>query len=235
MPSSVYCKIFWIKSARFAFFVILKTPKNILQITSVLIKLGLRIDYTMKSMNKEKELSKIAKEIGECSLCRKWGTGEPVPGEGDPDARIVFIGEAPGKQEAKVGRPFIGRSGKLLRLMISGAGLSEEEVYITSPVKYLPLRGTPSRENIMHAKFHLLKQLSIISPEIAVLMGSTACLALLDRKVEMMKEHGKTIRQDGRTYLLTFHPAYAMRFPEGKKGFIQDFKKLSKYAANCTK
>jgi uracil-DNA glycosylase family 4 len=187
----------------------------------------------MKRMNKQKELLKIAKEIEKCSLCRKWGTGEPVAGEGNPDARIVFIGEAPGKQEAKIGRPFIGRSGKLLRLMISEAGLSEEEVYITSPVKYLPLRGTPSRENIMHAKTHLLRQLSVIRPEIVVLMGSTACLALLNRKVEMMKEHGKIVREGGRTCLLTFHPAYAMRFPEGKKGFVLDFKKLAKHAGNC--
>ena len=150
-----------------------------------------------------------------------------MPGEGNPDARIVFVGEAPGKQEANIGRPFIGRSGKLLRAMISGAGLSEEEVYITSPVKYLPLRGTPSRENILHAKTHLLKQLSIIRPEVVVLMGSTACLALLNRKVKMTKEHGSIIREGGRTYLLTFHPAYAMRFPEGKKAFILDFRTLS--------
>ncbi len=151
----------------------------------------------------------------------------PVPGEGNPDARIVFVGEAPGRQEAKVGRPFVGRSGKLLRAMILKAGLSEKEVYITSPVKYLPLRGTPSQENILHAKIHLLKQLSIIRPEIIVLMGSTACLALLDRKVEMTKEHGSIIHEGGRTYLLTFHPAYAMRFPDGKEGFILDFRKLS--------
>lgn len=180
----------------------------------------------MKGMNKSRELLKIAEEIVKCSLCKKWGTGKPVPGEGNPDARIVFIGEAPGKQEAKTGRPFIGRSGKLLRAMISDAGLPEEDVYITSPVKYLPLRGTPSRENILHARTHLLRQLSVISPGIVVLLGNTACLALLDRKVEMTKEHGNSICKDGITYFLTFHPAYALRFPEGKKGFIGDFKKL---------
>lgn len=177
-------------------------------------------------MDRKKELLKIACEIEKCSLCKKWGTGKPVPGEGNPYARIVFIGEAPGKQEAKTGRPFIGRSGKLLREMISGAGLSGEEIYITSPVKYLPLRGRPSRENIHHARTHLLRQLSVISPSIVVLLGSTACLALLDRKVEMTKVHGSIIRESGITYLLTFHPAYAMRFPEGKKGFVSDFKKL---------
>ena len=86
-------------------------------------------------MNKKKELLKIAREIEKCALCRKWGTGEPVPGEGNPEAKIVFIGEAPGRQEARTGRPFVGRSGKLLRAAILEAGLSDEDVYITSPVK----------------------------------------------------------------------------------------------------
>ena len=103
-------------------------------------------------MDKTKELLNIAREIEKCALCKKWGTGAPVPGEGNPEAKVVFIGEAPGRQEAKTGRPVVGRSGKLLRATMLEAGLSEEEVYITSPVKYLPLRGTPSRENILHAK-----------------------------------------------------------------------------------
>ncbi len=182
-------------------------------------------------MNKKKELLKIAGEIEKCSLCKKWGTGRAVPGEGNSDARIVFVGEAPGKQEAKTGRPFIGRSGKLLRATIADVGLSEEEVYITSPVKYLPFRGTPSRENILHARTHLFRQLSVIGPRIVVLLGATACLALLDRKVEMTKEHGNTISESGITYFLTFHPAYALRFPEGKKGFLRDFHELKKLIA----
>ncbi len=179
-------------------------------------------------MNKQKELLKIAGEIENCALCRKWGTGAPVPGEGNPDARIVFIGEAPGRQEAQTGRPFVGRSGKLLRATILEAGFSEEEVFITSPVKYLPLRGTPSRENVLHAKVHLLKQLSVIHPEMIVLLGSVACFALLERKVEMTKEHGSIVREKGATYFLTYHPAYALRFPAGKQAFRSDLGELAR-------
>jgi DNA polymerase len=182
-------------------------------------------------MDKKKELSKIADEIEKCSACREWGTGKPVPGEGNPDATIVFIGEAPGREEARTGRPFVGRSGRLLRSMISGIGLAEEDVYITSPVKYLPLRGTPSRENIFHSRTHLLKQLSIIHPEIVVLLGSTACLALLDRKAGLTKEHGSVVREKGITYFLTYHPAYAMRFPAGKQEFLRDFRELARMIA----
>jgi len=177
-------------------------------------------------MDKGKALQKIAREIGRCSLCKKGGAGKAVPGEGNADARIVFIGEAPGKEEAKTGRPFVGRSGKFLRSLMAEIGLDAQELFITSPVHYLPLRGTPSKESILHGREHLFKQLSVIDPRFIVLLGNTACSAMLDRNVEIFKEHGKTIRKEGRTYLITFHPAFAMRFPEGKKLFVRDFTKL---------
>lgn len=179
-------------------------------------------------MDKKKELLRIAGEIEKCPLCRRWGEGRAVPGEGNPDARIVFIGEAPGREEAACGRPFVGRSGRLLRGMIREIGLAEESVFITSPVKYLPLRGTPSRENILHSRQHLLKQFLVIDPEIVVLLGKTACLALLDRNVEVLKEHGSVLSKDGRKYFITFHPAYAVRFPGKKENFARDFRELKK-------
>ena len=177
---------------------------------------------------KDKALLKIADEIRSCRLCKEWGTGLPVAGEGSAEAKLVFIGEAPGKEEAKTGRPFIGRSGRLLRSIIAETGLKEEEVYITSPVKYLPLRGTPSRENVLHSREHLMKQLSIINPQVVVLLGSVACLALLDRKVEITKERGTQLKKDCRTYFITFHPAYALRFPKGKKALKEDLGRLSR-------
>ena len=179
-------------------------------------------------MNKEQALKRIAAEIGRCRLCRKGGSGKVVPGEGDPDARIVFIGEAPGREEAKTGRPFIGRSGKLLRQAIRDAGLVESEVFITSPVHYLPDRGTPSKEMIRHGREHLFKQLAVIGPDIIVLLGNSACVALLDGKVEITKKHGTIVKKDGRTYFITVHPAYALRFPEGKRHLLRDFAKLKR-------
>ncbi len=177
-------------------------------------------------MDKKAELDRIAGEIRGCSLCKSWGKGKPVPGEGNPDAEIVFIGEAPGRTEAATGRPFVGRSGVFLRSMIRETGIDERDVFITSPVQYLPLRGTPLKENVMHSRGHLLKQLSIIDPGIVVLLGKTACAALLDRTVSIVDDHGSVVRKGGRSYLVTVHPAYAMRFPEGRRAFIADFKKL---------
>jgi len=186
-------------------------------------------------MDKKKELSRIAEEIGRCHLCKQWGDGRPVPGEGNPDADIVFIGEAPGKVEADQGRPFVGRSGKFLRSVIEATELKDDEVFITSPVQYHPLRGTPSKENVLHSRNHLLKQISIIDPSVIVLLGSTACFALLGKKVEIAKEHGKVINKDGKKFFITFHPAYAMRFPEGKRGFIRDFDRLKRLIQNLKK
>ncbi len=179
-------------------------------------------------MDKQHALRNIADEIARCRLCKRGGTGKAVPGEGNPDARVVFVGEAPGKEEAKIGRPFVGRSGKFLRQALRDIGLAEEDIFITSPGHYLPLRGTPSRETIIHGREHLFKQLEIIEPDIIVLLGATASLAVLGRKAETAKEHGTIIDRDGTRILLTFHPAYAMRFPEGRKGFLSDFQKLKR-------
>jgi uracil-DNA glycosylase family 4 len=112
--------------------------------------------------------------------------------------------------------------------MIRETGLEEQEVFISSPVPYLPEMGTPSKENVKHSREHLLRQLSVIDPEIVVLLGKTACLALLDRNVEVLKEHGSVVSKDGRKYFITFHPAYAVRFPGKKENFARDFRALKK-------
>jgi uracil-DNA glycosylase len=178
-------------------------------------------------MNKLLELKKISREIKNCKECKLGKSGKAVPGEGNPDAKIVFIGEAPGKTEALTGRPFVGRSGKLLRATIQKAGLNEDEVYITSPVKYLPDRGTPTPQDIAHGKTHLDKQLQIIDPKIIVLMGSVAVQGVLGLKVPVLIRHGEIIEKDGRKYFLTLHPAAAVRFVKFKKLFEEDFKKLN--------
>ncbi len=150
----------------------------------------------------------------------------PVPGEGNPDADLVFLGEAPGKNESKTGRPFIGRSGQLLRKMIREVGLLESDVYITSPVKYLPDRGTPTKEHIKHGNIHLAKQLKIIQPKYIVLMGATATYAVLGKSMPIMKVHGKVIKDQGYTYLIMLHPAAVLRFPKYLGLMMADFKKL---------
>lgn len=180
-------------------------------------------------MKKQQILDEIARQIESCRECRVSKTGVAVPGEGNPDADIVFIGEAPGKTEAKTGRPFVGRSGQLLRSLIREIGLSDEkDAYITSPVKYLPLRGTPTPKDIAHGRTHLMKQLEVIKPKIVVLLGRVAAEGVLQKKVAVVKERGQVIEEaDGIKYFLTYHPAAALRFPNKfKKLLREDFLKV---------
>ena len=176
-------------------------------------------------MDKQVKLDKIAEEIRNCKICQEGKSGMAVCGEGNSDADIVFIGEAPGKTEALTGRPFVGRSGKLLRSLITAAGLKEEDVYITSPVKYLPDRGTPTPLDIAHGREHLLKQFAIIQPKFVVLLGRVAAEGVLQKKVAVTKDRGSVIEEkDGVKYFLTYHPAAALRFPgKFKKFLVEDF------------
>lgn len=179
-------------------------------------------------MNKQQELNKIAQEIERCQVCKVGKSGKAVPGEGNPDAGIAFIGEAPGKTEAATGRPFIGRSGQLLRSLIREIGLDESDVYITSPVKYLPDRGTPTPSDIAHGREHLMKQLAVIQPKFVVLLGRVAAEGVLQKKVAVVKERGNVIEEkDGIKYFLTYHPAAALRFPVKFKALLkEDFLKV---------
>ena len=177
-------------------------------------------------MNKSFELKKIANEIEKCQVCKTGKSGKPVIGEGSPDADIVFIGEAPGKKEAETGRPFVGRSGQLLRSLIREVGLREDGVYITSPVKYLPDRGTPTVKDIEHGKTHLQKQLDIVAPKIIVLLGRVASFGILGEFLAINKMHGVIIDKDDRKYFVTFHPSAGLRFPPLKIKIIEDFQRL---------
>lgn len=174
----------------------------------------------------QKGLQRISSEIENCTECRKGKSGKAVPGEGNPEAEIIFIGEAPGSEEAKTGRPFVGRSGKYLTNLLSSIGIDRKDVYITSPVKYFPGRRVPNPKEIEHGKTHLLKQLAVIKPGLIVLLGNVACRALLGKGCLISKIHGQTIENGGIIYFPTFHPAAAIRFIRFRFLIEQDFQKL---------
>jgi uracil-DNA glycosylase family 4 len=177
---------------------------------------------------KRAALEKIAAEIATCRVCKMKKVGVAVPGEGNPDADIVFLGEAPGKEEAKTGRPFIGRSGKLLRTLIKEAGLDAEQVFITSPVKYLPKHVTPTPAEIAHGRKHLMEQLNVIQPKFVVLLGRTAYFAMFNELCEIGKLHGTTLERDGIRYMIAYHPAAPLHSPKLRQELYNDFKKLKR-------
>lgn len=184
----------------------------------------------MKSAYAKKllQLESIAKQIERCRVCKLNKIGKAVPGEGSPDARVMFVGEAPGKTESQTGRPFVGRSGKLLREMILEAGLDEQEVFITSALKYLPEHVTPKPAEIEHGRGHLFKQIEVIKPDIIVLLGRFAALSILHENISMVESRGKIIEKDGRRYLIMYHPAAALYTNALRGSLMMDFNTLKR-------
>lgn len=174
------------------------------------------------------KLAEIAEEISKCRSCKKNKIGKAVPGEGNPNAKVVFVGEAPGKTESETGRPFVGRAGQILRRMIRDCGLKEKGVYITSAVKYFPKYLTPKTSDIEHGRKHLFAQLGIIKPKLVVLLGNVAVQAVLEEKLAIAKVHGKTIKKEGINYFIAYHPAAMLHNPNVRKEIIKDFRKLKR-------
>lgn len=141
----------------------------------------------------------------------------------------MFVGEAPGRLEAQTGRPFVGRSGKLLRSAIRDLGLEEADVYITSPVKRLPIYKTPKPKDIEHGMTHLQKQIDVVNPAVIVLLGNTAARGVLGVIPQTTRDHGRFLEKDGKAYFFSYHPAAAIRFVKYKKVFLDDFTKLKKF------
>ena len=151
-----------------------------------------------------------------------------VVGSGPLDAKIMLIGEAPGRNEDKKGMPFVGSAGKNLDKLLEEGGVRREEVYIANVVKCRPPENrTPKPDEINACHPYLRKQIETIKPSGIILLGKTAAEAMLGRKVEMGKEHGTVVEKDGIRYMIMYHPA-AMIYKRTLKETIEgDFKKIS--------
>ncbi len=154
------------------------------------------------------ELDDVRNQVISCTKCDLCKTRtKAVPGNGNKNAEIIFIGEAPGRSEDLRGEPFVGAAGKKLSEMLEKAGLSRESVYITNVVKCRPPNNRVPTELERNACIEYLNnEIKLINPKIICIMGNTASSSILG-KGEITKNRGKTIEKDGRTYFLTFHPA----------------------------
>ena len=178
-------------------------------------------------MEKKISLESIQQNVKICKKCNLCSTRKnAVPGEGNVNAEIVFIGEAPGKNEDLHGRPFVGAAGKKLDDALESSGLVRNDVYITNIVKCKPPKNRiPNYEEKTMCSNYLEYELSIINPKIICLLGNTAFNTILDGK-EISKNHGKLIYRKKRTYFVTFHPAAIIYNQKLKKIFNDDIKKL---------
>ena len=172
-------------------------------------------------MNKSAKLQDIAEAI---ALDRLYpGALRPVPGSGNPDARLVIIGEAPGKQEDQLGEPFVGRSGKVLDKMLDQIGLDRDQVFITNVVKYRPPENRdPSQAEISKSIKYLEQQLAVINPELILLMGRYA-LNIFFPGVKISEAHSKLYKKDDRLYIPLFHPATTLYNPNNQQILSEGF------------
>lgn len=157
--------------------------------------------------------------MGDCRRCPLWkDRTNLVFGEGDPEARLVFVGEAPGYHEDQEGRPFVGRAGTLLDKMIRAMGLEREKVYICNVLKSRPPDNRdPRPDEVAECKPFLLKQLNIIEPEVIVTLGRPATQNVLETDRGIGRLRGKWHEHDGTPVMPTYHPAYLLRNESQKR------------------
>ena len=189
----------------------------------------------MKPAERPAALEVIEHEIAACKACPSLivNRTNTVPGEGNPVARLVFMGEAPGADEDKTGRPFVGRGGQLLTDMITkGMGLKREEIFILNTIKCRPPENrVPLPEEQANCRGFLERQLEIIRTEFLCLLGKTAALAILEiegspASITMATLRGRWFDYRGIRTIVSFHPAYLLRNPSAKKDAWEDLKRL---------
>jgi uracil-DNA glycosylase len=171
-------------------------------------------------------LRAIQCEIGDCTRCAlSAGRNKIVFGDGDPNARLMFVGEGPGADEDAQGLPFVGRAGQLLNNMIAATGLKREQVYIANIVKCRPPQNrVPEPEEANTCSQFLFQQIDVIRPQVLVALGSTAATYLLGVKSSLSGLRGRLHACRGAKLVVTYHPAYLLRDPRQKKEAWQDLK-----------
>jgi DNA polymerase len=175
----------------------------------------------------EQKLEIIKQNVVECTKCDLCKTRtNSVPGKGNFHSDVIFVGEAPGKNEDEKGEPFIGIAGKKLSVALEEAGISREEVYITNIVKCRPPKNrVPTATERETCQDYLKQEISIIKPKIICILGNTAFNSLLGGS-EIIKFRGKLVRKDNQLYFLTVHPAATIYNQELIKVLRDDIVKL---------
>ena len=176
-------------------------------------------------------LEELRAAIGDCERCKLCsGRTNLVFGVGNPKAKLMFVGEGPGRDEDLQGEPFVGRAGQLLTDIITkGMGLKREDVYIANVVKCRPPENrNPEPDEVATCEPFLKKQIDLIRPKIIVGLGKFAVQTLLQSKVPITKVRGNWHSYHGIKLMPTFHPAYLLRNPADKKLVWEDIKKVIK-------
>ena len=184
--------------------------------------------------NKLHLLDNLKNEIASIENCvLKQNASQIVFNDGDENSPIMIIGEGPGQKEDDLGKPFVGDAGILLNKMLKAINIRRESVYITNVVNYRPPNNRkPETKEIIRYSHYLKEHISIINPQILILMGSTAMEAIFGSKIKISKERGSwkqvIIKTKSYKTMTTFHPAYLLRQPDQKKYSWHDLRLIQK-------
>ena len=180
-------------------------------------------------MTPDAQLQQIRSGLGDCTRCKLHaGRTNIVFGVGNPKADLMFVGEAPGRDEDLKGEPFVGRAGQLLTKIIESIDLRREDVYIANVIKCRPPQNrNPERSEVVTCEPFLFEQIDAIKPRVIVALGSFAVKTLLqDDKTPISKARGHVYSYRGAKLIPTFHPAFLLRSPDRKRDVWEDMKKV---------
>ncbi len=177
---------------------------------------------------KKRALEEFYQSIKDCQKCQLGATRTKfVFGVGNPNAELLFVGEAPGYDEDKQGEPFVGKAGQLLTKIIGAMGLSRDDVYICNVLKCRPPENrNPNPDEVAACDPHLRRQLEIIAPKVIVGLGKFGCESLLGRQIAITRMRGQWQDYHGTPVMLTYHPSYLLRNPDAKKDVWEDMKEV---------
>jgi DNA polymerase len=180
------------------------------------------------SSRDEPELDVLGREASVCTKCRLAGTRTQVVwGTGNPNADLMFIGEAPGRDEDEHGKPFVGRAGQLLTDIIKAMKLSRDDVYIANVIKCRPPENrNPEPDELEACRPFIRRQIELIKPKVIVTLGKIALQSLTGKAHAVSAARGQWTEYDGIKVMPTYHPAYLLRTPSAKKDVWNDMKKV---------
>jgi uracil-DNA glycosylase len=177
--------------------------------------------------NQAEALVAIRAEIGDCTRCKlhTLGRKQIVFGVGNPEADLMFVGEAPGADEDEQGIPFVGRAGQLLTKIIEAIELKREDVYIANVIKCRPPQNrNPEPDEVATCEPFLFQQIDVIKPKVIVALGKFAAQTLLRTETPISRLRGQLFDYRGAKLIPTFHPAYLLRNPSSKREVWEDMK-----------
>jgi len=175
-----------------------------------------------------RRLEMFSREVNDCSRCSLGAGGKIVFGEGDPDAELVLVGEAPGAQEELQGRPFVGAAGRMLMRMLASIDLERGQVYICNVLKCRPPKNRkPTPAEVLACKPLLERQLDLLKPKLICALGTFAAQALLDTREPIGKLRGRIFTYRGVSVMPTLHPAALLYQPLNKQKVWEDLQTMA--------